>query len=287
MKFFDLSKPTYIENWPNAVKSLSFADVDVPLTLEEARALGTNIQELGQGFIPLTQEQKDQNDRAIQWIHKKMRDGLSENPFNEPQVDFVEIDWKPYDISSIVERLDAAVKKFPDGAFVRLGSRSPKDAFVETFKVHTGAEAVNVLTACSERICDDLHLALDNNYAPHIFVRQWITIPHWQEFRCFMRNRRMIGISQYNYFNAFPELQNEQTLSSIRFGIDQFFLQIREACHLDDVVFDVWVKMLKVGNQTGIEVKLIEINPFFELTDPCLFDWHNMDQFDGSFKIKK
>jgi len=33
------------------------------------------------------------------------------------------------------------------------------------------------------------------------------------------------------------------------------------------------------------EVKLLEVNPFFEMTDPCMFAWK--DGFDGSFRFNK
>ena len=97
MNYFELVKPTYIENWPNALCSLSLAQVDVPLTLDEAKALGTNIMEYGETF----------------------GDAMA-------------------DISDIRERVAAELVKFPKGAFIRLGSRSPKDSWLgnrEGFKV--------------------------------------------------------------------------------------------------------------------------------------------------------
>ena len=35
-----------------------------------------------------------------------------------------------------------------------------------------------------------------------------------------------------------------------------------------------------------VEVELIEINPFFEMTDPCLFDWRGGGDFDRTFRYK-
>src|ERR1700735_4576591 len=86
--YFDDVSPTYIENWPGALCSLSIAQADVPMTLEEAAALGRNIIDFGDAF------------------------GAG-----------------PHNIDSLRERTRAAVSRFPFGAFIRLGSRSPKDSW--------------------------------------------------------------------------------------------------------------------------------------------------------------
>jgi hypothetical protein len=132
---------------------------------------------------------------------------------------------------------------------------------------------------------DDLHLAIANDYAPHIFVREWIDIPKWAEFRCFMRGRKLAGISQYFYRDgAMPAILDDPGM--IPWGIGQFFPEFRDGCHLDDVVFDVYLR--RYGHRGGnVEVKLLEINPYCEYTDPCLFDWRRPEMFDGRFLYHK
>jgi hypothetical protein len=248
--FWEISKPTYIENWPKELCSLSFAQVDVPLSIHDALALGSNIVELGEMFAP-----------------------------------------KPIDLSldgGLVDRVDAAVKKFPNGAFIRLGSRSPKDSWTlhqKGAKVTTGPAALDILLGTSERVMEDLLLALKHEYQPHIFIRQWVEIPKHMEFRCFLKKRRLVGISQYDYFHVYPELKGQE--EKIRFAVESFLPDFLEAIHLDDVVFDVFVKSRTIGNETIHETKLVEINPFSEMTDPCLFDWRGGGDFDDSVRFKK
>lgn len=223
-KFLKLSVPTYIENWPSELCRLSIAQVDIPLTIEEATALGTNIIELGEGF------------------------------------------GTPADISDIERRLDDAVATFPAGAFVRLGSRSPKDAFYADLSkpVKTGKEALAWLLGGSERIADDLHLDLEP----------------WQEFRCFMNGCRLAGISQYYYREHEPKVALYK--DSIKWAIEEhFFPEFRDATPLQSVVFDVFVRVRELEGERETQVKLLEINPFFEMTDPCLFDWRKPEMFDG------
>ena len=42
--------------------------------------------------------------------------------------------------------------------------------------------------------------------------------------------------------------------------------------HVDDVVADIFLKYKEKGNIGQWSGKLLEINPFCWLTDPCLFD---------------
>jgi hypothetical protein len=162
---------TFLENWPPALSALSIAQVDIPLSRHDIFAIGTNM---------------------IDWFES----------FGETTVD----------PSYLIHLLDDAIKAFPNGAFVRLGSRSPKDAFVraEQFRVRSGAEAFTVLTAGSERIYSDLQAALTFEYSPHIFLREWTDIPKCSEFRCFMRDRQLIGISQYFYRHHFSEIADDK-----------------------------------------------------------------------------
>lgn len=258
--YWALVAPTYIEAWPPGLHRLSLASIDVPLTREETLALGS---------------------------HTEMAEAFRVEP------------GQPLD--ALIARVDEAVQRMPKGAFVRLGSRSPKDSFAgyaHGFRVSTGAEAVERLCDSLERIPEDLLLALDHDYLPHIWVRPWLTIPAWAEFRCFQRGRRLIGISQYQYLDdaVYPEIGRHA--ATIRWAIERFHERFRLACHLPDVVCDVVVRVHEqhevrpvAGRDwlvptTVTEVKLLEINPFFELTDPCLFEWNRPELFDGRFLFR-
>lgn len=280
VSYWDAARPTYMENWPSDLHSLSIPSYSRKLTREEAAALGMDIVELGECFDKIS---------------------ISSARRKEIRTD-------------IIQWLDDKVKILPHGGFVRLGSRSPKDAFyldllgVPTdFHITTGEQAYRALTACSERISDDLQMALSQDYEPYIFLRQWVDLPEWSEFRCFQRDCRLTGISQYYYRKAYPEIVAEA--EGIKWAIEQFhrscISQVAfEHSHLKDVVFDVYVtkKMRDRSKETGHadfdwhrdgagkhyrwEVKLSEINPYFNLTDPCLFDWNKPEEFTGQLKYR-
>lgn len=290
MNYFDRVKPTYLENWPADLCRLSIAQADVPLTLAEARDLGLSIIELGEMFVPLSEEQARQQKAAEQWSRDKMWQHKG-GPDPGPRVSPPKVVWARPDISGIRGRVTEAAGKFPRGAFVRLGSRSPKDAWswgrAEPRVVAGEGDPLRYFLDCSERTAEDLKMALENDYPPHIFVREWVEIPAWAEFRCFMKGRGLVGVSQYYYHSTFPEVAARDG-SLIEWGIRTFFeTRFRRASHLDDVVFDVLVKIGGTPRDRHVEVVLLEVNPFFEMTDPCLFTWKGGGDFDGSFRWRK
>jgi hypothetical protein len=239
------------------------------MTLEEARVMGSYIIELGEGFT-----------EGVPENHETVKDLL-------------------------IERLDRAVKQFPKGIFVRLGSRSPKDSFywgcglgegaqLPNGQINSGQMAFDLLTCCSERIYDDLHMQIAMNYPPSVWIREGLDLPEWSEYRCFMQDRQLVGISQYYYRT--PYLEIIEDAGGIKWAIEQFFeKEFRDASHLDSVVFDVFVKRRQVGMRCfgpnagpmySYEVKLLEINPFYNLSDPCLFDWNRPEEFKGQIRFR-
>jgi hypothetical protein len=107
-----------------------------------------------------------------------------------------------------------------------------------------------------------------------------------------MYNGKLAGISQYFYNTTFTELQEEGVIETLRWAIEKFFDDFRNKIHLYNVVFDVFIKNKTIDNESVWEVKLLEINPFCERTDPCLFSWkrdsnHKYYDLCGSFRYNK
>lgn len=238
--------PTYLENLPDSLRQLSIAQSGRPLSEKEVNALLSF--QCPETFAPDAETLKG----LERWI-------------------------------------DRQLLYYPNGVYVKLGSRSPKDAYPafddHGFKVLSGHKAI-VLLGDSCRVCEDLLLAKNGRYQPWIFLREWKEIPSWTEFRCFMKGRKLIGISQYFYGEAYPEI--EQHASTIEWGINRFFdNHFRPVVHVEDVVFDVFVSVKERHSSKQIEVKLLEINPYGPWTDPCLFAWHRFEDFQGQLKYRR
>ncbi|MGD9170259.1 MAG: hypothetical protein PVI97_09385 [Candidatus Thiodiazotropha sp.] len=165
--------------------------------------------------------------------------------------------------------------------FVRLGTRSPKD--VSDFRAYRGRtrlsyEALGWLRS-SKRVADDLADCLRYNYPPTIAVREWLDIPLWSEFRCFVRNGEIIGISQL-HLHIEPPPEIIRAASGIELAIHNFVSEFTHETKLWDCALDLFIKP---GQLRDWDVCLIEINPMIPLTDPLLFSWQGRDM-DGSFR---
>jgi len=235
---YDRIRPTFIESWPAAVAALS-----VP-----QRCVRLSDSEIGDLLA------------AHHWslVNGQIRESAA--------------------LRELQDRLDAAVKEFPGGAIVRTGVRSPKDspaALRDGLRV-VDARAALLRLAQSSRVVDDLRLQLHHGDAPRLFARRWVEWEPWTELRCFMRGRRLIGVSQYDCKGLGFQPALVERAGELHQAVRGFFEEFRSAVHLDDVVFDVAVVQ-------GRAV-LIELNPFSRASDACLFDWDHLERFDGSFR---
>jgi hypothetical protein len=77
------------------------------------------------------------------------------------------------------------------------------------FRVRSGSRALAIILTSRERVRFDLAAAYLAAYLPHLFLREWINIPRWREFRCFMLDRQLCGISQYHYTDgvSYPDMR--------------------------------------------------------------------------------
>lgn len=161
-----------------------------------------------------------------------------------------------------------------DKFFFRLGSRSPKDNCVE---VKNGAD-INFCMSDSMRVMEDLLLCEKVEYLPYVFLREWKDIPQKYEFRCFVKDGELKGITQYFYDQNLQYLHDKDTREDIVKKAEKLLAKILPRIELQNFIFDI-------AYQGVFEpALLIEINPFSSWTDPCLFDWATEDWSEFKFK---
>lgn len=151
------------------------------------------------------------------------------------------------------------------GFFAKLTSRSPKD-YTADFKNFTKPKAIytpmQILDSLmnSERTFEDLcrfkHLGECN-----LFIRTYQEFEAKHEWRVFVKDGKINGISQYYYGNDFGYSEELMLIleSDIRTFInDKVTPEMRTKTYVVDVIAD------------GNTVTLLETNPY-GLSDPCLF----------------
>ncbi|GAV26906.1 hypothetical protein PMKS-000367 [Pichia membranifaciens] len=101
-----------------------------------------------------------------------------------------------------------------------------------------------------------------------LVLRKWVDINPSTEFRCFVRDRQLIAISQrdLNYYSFLDEIKEEISEKIFMFFDD--VLMGKFDCN--SFVFDVYIpKPFK-------KVYLIDINPFRRSTESLLFSWNEL-----------
>lgn len=160
--------------------------------------------------------------------------------------------------------------------FVKLISRSPKDSVsTDDYGKPLPIKAHDILTAItgSMRCLEDLVLLLHLAESA-LVVRPYIEFEAWREWRVFVDEGKIVGISQYYYFDHFPELTEEVVkthVEKIRKIVEEIAIPNMELPSFvtDVVVMDGWAMLLETN--------------IFGLSDPCLFK--NYDNFDGTTRV--
>jgi hypothetical protein len=225
-----------------------------------------------------------------------------------------------------------------DAFFVRLNTRSPKDAIainqeefiqevqkqklnindqfrlffdlsMESLCVHSGKEAVELMLS-SERIFVDILQAFDADeqnvknpesgykWDLEICVRKWeSSLREELEFRGFVSNYELIGLSQYNTYVCYPQvIANKVIIESL---IQSFYEKsVKPRLQKLDMPFAVVdIALLPEGDFTrpyryafrpsftwqSLEsgrVVVIELNPFNKRTGGGLFNWEDETVLD-------
>jgi hypothetical protein len=249
--YWTYSLPFFVENWSSELRAL-LGDVSF-VPLEDIGSLRTAIREL------------------------TLRD-----------TEGICLDNDIVDQFSDLERKFDLVARTYQGAFLKTSLRSPKDseyAKKRHFKVVSGRDALHFILDSRERLYDDFALFQKYDYTPQAVFQKWVYTPKWSEFRCFVKDRKLIGISQNNHHGLPYYTIIHKHNEAIREAIEEFFYkEYLPVVHVDDSVFEVSVRR-NPKDRMKWRARFIEVNPFASTTDTCLFSWKDdLSDFDGSFR---
>lgn len=158
--------------------------------------------------------------------------------------------------------------------FARLNTRSPKDITAPLKPVfHKPQDVVNAFLG-SERTIDDMVMLRRNGLPCAIYFLPVIPIPDGGEFRCFVKDTSLIGISQYEPCHSpFPRKKADFIIDQVK----AFAPKVCAAFNQSSFVFDVWF----YKEETPF---LLEVNPY-GLSDPCLFESYETLEKKGGYRF--
>lgn len=129
----------------------------------------------------------------------------------------------------------------------------------------SGAEAMDLFLK-SARVRQDLERALKKEEAfdLQIVCREFLDLPLQSEFRGFVFEKRLVAISQYFWFNFFPDLvkRHNQYLDRM---CDFFESVLKSRVPYESYVVDFAV--------LDDKIIVIELNPFGDVSGACCFNW--------------
>ncbi|RMZ85936.1 hypothetical protein DV737_g256, partial [Chaetothyriales sp. CBS 132003] len=196
------------------------------------------------------------------------------NPLSTPHADPSEL-WP--DVHSAIR---STITSLGGSVLPKLNWSAPKDA---TWMSPTNdmtcrtANDIYLLLKSSDFITHDLEHAFDdcldvNNASAipyHLVLRKKFEINPALEFRCFVRNRHLIAISQRDMnhfdflFDLAPRFKSRITTFLHHIILPKF--------HEPSFVLDVYISPQTQSRQE--RVWLIDLNPWAQRTDPLLFSW--------------
>lgn len=181
------------------------------------------------------------------------------------------------------KKIRDTIKRLHGGVLPKLNWSAPKDAhWMQPSLKCTSAEEVFTLLKASEFVTHDLCHGFDHcstaRTRPDEFtlvLRRWHDLHESNEFRCFVRNANLIAASQRQTSGFYEHLTEQGEVEALQQAIQTFFQEhIRQAFPLDRYVFDVYVDI-----PPRRRVWLVDFSPWGPTTDPCLFDWEELNGF--------
>ncbi|XP_033888054.2 cell division cycle protein 123 homolog isoform X1 [Acipenser ruthenus] len=176
-------------------------------------------------------------------------------------------------------KVQEAINTLDGSVFPKLNWSSPRDANWIAMNSSLQCQSLSdifLLFKSSDFIAHDLTQPFihcnDDSPDPKInyelVLRKWCELIPGGEFRCFVKENKLIGISQRDYTQYYDHIskQEDDTCRSIQ----DFFQENIQYKFLDeDFVFDVY-------RDSRGRVWLIDFNPFGEVTDSLLFTWEEL-----------
>lgn len=183
-----------------------------------------------------------------------------------------------------------SISSLGGSVFPKLNWSAPKDsAWISpngTLNCSSFSE-IALLLRSSDSLVHDLCHAYDSctdksSSRPSRFflaLRKWYpSLRPEMEFRCFVRNQEVVGISQREVTTFYPALLEKK--ESIQEIIREFFIdQVKSRFESGNYTFDVYV----TRNEA---VKIVDFNPWGAFTLPLLFDWEELEEESERMELR-
>ncbi|CAI4219142.1 unnamed protein product [Parascedosporium putredinis] len=179
-------------------------------------------------------------------------------------------------------KITETIQELGGSVVPKLNWSSPKDAtWISPFNnlKCTTANDIYLLIKSSSFASHDLEHPFDGcapasqplPFTPVLVLRPHFPIQPSLEFRCFVKQRSLVGISQrdVNHFEFLGKLRPLITSRIQKFFSEKLQTSFPDPCF----IFDVYIPEDAYATDDLGKVRLMDINPWAPRTDTLLFDW--------------
>lgn len=177
-----------------------------------------------------------------------------------------------FDFPELDSQIAEAIAELNGLVFVKLNDAAPTDASwinTEGLKCRTPGE-VYLLLKASSRIYeqDSSGLIRSNDTHSKLIIKKWANLHPAMEFRCFVRDKKMVAISQRDCSVVYDFLVDDQNdvLSTIESFYKANISPSAEQLDLSSFVLDVYLDKSK-------RLWILDLATFNTSTDSLLFSW--------------
>ena len=177
-------------------------------------------------------------------------------------------DITPYDLRNAIMKIIDNTRIDGEKWFIRLSTRSIKDSFymMTPIPLTNHIEILERLMK-SKRAYDDVKLSYKYDTPIYLFMIEWdnqVNVRH--EFRCFVKNGELIGVSQYDLYDDLDYMECE--LKDISTRIKSF---------VNEIYYDESNYVVDIYIDSRRHCRLIEINPYDKTTSGIHFSWKELN----------
>jgi hypothetical protein len=175
----------------------------------------------------------------------------------------------------IAARLKGAMKAFSGSKFVSVDCAAPTDT--ERFASKNGAvyssESAWKYLALSEKV----RKSVASGQSDHICVRPYRRMSHPREFRIFIKDKKLLGMSQLWLIRHFRRIEGRK---------DELWKKADAFFHETSWLFPMLTAAVDVYFTSSGRIMIVDINPWGEPTSPLLFkSWDHGWENAGGLRI--
>lgn len=185
-----------------------------------------------------------------------------------------------HDLNKLTDEIKEAIKELGGSVLPKLNWSSPKDASwinEGTLKCQTAGD-VYLLLKSSDFVSSDLELldSVKGGQKIQLCLRKWANLFPSQEFRCFVKGKRLVCVSQRQADQHFEHLPSEkdELLVLLEDFMEDCVLGKFSSGQVPSYVVDVYIDRQD-------RVWIVDFNVWGERTDSLLFSWNELNSWES------